>query len=113
VGIDQHLDEVDAAMERIQELPAIGPPGHDLYDARACSVFYDEYATKGFYVYHWDGAGAHDESRRYTRYIAPPVLINVSRLPTELQAVAHFAEFTVTFADAREITIGSLESPAR
>jgi hypothetical protein len=57
--------------------------------------------------------GAHDESRRYTRYIAPPVLINVSRLPTELQAVAHFAEFTVTFADAREITIGSLKSPAR
>ena len=34
-------------------------------------------------------------------------------LETELQAVAHFAEFTVTFADAREITIGSLESPAR
>ena len=112
VGIDQHLDEVDAGMERIQELPAIGPPSHDLYDARACSVFYDEYATKGFYVYHWDGAGAHDESRRYTRYIAPPALINVSRLPTELQAVAHFAEFTVAFADAREITIGSLESPA-
>ena len=54
VGIDQHLDEVDAAMERIQELPAIGPPSHDLYDARARSVFYEEYATKGFYVYHWD-----------------------------------------------------------
>ena len=53
---------------------------------------------------------AHDESRRYTRYIAPPVLINVSRL-AELQAVAHFAEFSMTFADAREITIGSLESP--
>ena len=100
-------------MERIQELPAIEPPSHDLYDARARSVFYDEYGAKGFYVYHWDGAGAHDESRRYTRYIAPPVLINVSRLPTELQAVAHFAKFTVTFADAREITIGSLESPAR
>ena len=99
-------------MERIQELPAIGPPSHNLYDARARSVFYEEYATKGFYVYHWDGA-AHDESRRYTRYIAPPVLINVSRLPAELQAVAHFAEFIVTFADAREITIGSLESPAR
>ena len=82
-------------------------------DARARSVFYDEYATKGFYVYHWDGAGAHDESRRYTRYIAPPVLINVSLLRAELQAVAHFAEFIVTFADAREITIGSLESPAR
>ena len=113
MGIDQHLDEVDAAMERIQELPAIGPPSHDLYDARARFVFYDEYATKGFYVYHWDGAGAHDESRRYTRYIAPHVLINVSRLPTELQAVTHFAAFTVTFADAREITIGSLESPAR
>jgi len=112
-GVDQHLDEVDAAMERIQELPAIGPPSHDLHDARARSVFYDECATKGFYVYHWDGAGAHDESRRYTRYIAPHVLINVSRLPTELQAVTHFAAFTVTFADAREITIGSLESPAR
>jgi len=112
-GVDQHLDEVDAAMERIQELPAIGPPSHDLYDARARSVFYDEYGAKGFYVYHWDGAGAHDESRRYTRYIAPHVLINVSRLPTELQAVTHFAAFTVTFADAREITIGSLESPAR
>jgi hypothetical protein len=38
-----------------------------LYDARARSVFYDEYATKGFYVYHWDEAGAHDESSRYTR----------------------------------------------
>jgi hypothetical protein len=105
-GVDQHLDEVDAAMERIQELPAIGPPRTATYDVGHLFPFWDEYAAKGFYVYHWDGAGAYDESRRYHRYIAPPVLINVSRLPPELQAVAHFAEFTVTFADAPQITIG-------
>jgi hypothetical protein len=26
MSVDQHLDEVDAAVERIQELPAIGTP---------------------------------------------------------------------------------------
>jgi len=45
--------------------------------------------------------------------LAPLVLINVSQLPAELQAAAHFAEFTVTFAHAQEITLGSTEPPAR
>ena len=93
-------------MERIQERPATGPQSTARSDVGALSPFWDEYAPKGFYVCHWDGAGAYDESRRYNRYIAPPVLINVSQLPAELQAVAHFAEFTATFADAPEITTG-------
>ena len=114
MSADQHLDEVDAAVERIQELPAIGTPKHRLVRRRRShQEFWDEYAVRGFYVYHWDGAGAYDESRRYNRYFAPAVLINVSQLPAELQAVAHFAEFAVTFADAPEITLGSIEPPAR
>src|SRR5215472_549572 len=109
VGVDQHLDEVNAAMERVQELPAVGRR----LVAGARSSFWDEYAVKGFYVYHWDGTGAYDESRRYDRYFVPPVLINVSQLSAELQAAGHFAEFTVTFADAPEIIIGSVEPSAR
>ena len=111
VGVGQHLDEVDAAMERIQELPAIEPPSTARSDVGHLSPFW-EYAAKGFYVYHWDGGGAYDESRRYDRYFAPTVPINVSQLPADLQAVAHFAAFTVPFADAPEITIGSVEPPA-
>jgi hypothetical protein len=76
-------------MERIQELPATGRR----LVAGASSSFWDEYATKGFHAYHWDGDGAYDESRHYERYVAPPVPINVSQLPPELQAVAYFAEF--------------------
>jgi len=49
----------------------------------------------------------------YERYFAPPVPISVSQLPADLQAVAHFAEFTVAFADAPVITIRPAEPPAR
>jgi hypothetical protein len=37
----------------------------------------------------------------------------VSQLPAELQAIAHFAEFTLTFADAPEVTVASVQPPAR
>jgi len=82
-------------------------------DAGDNFLFWDEYAAKGFYVYHWNGLFASYPSCLYERYFAPPVLINVSQLPAELQAVAHLAEFAVTFADATAITIGPAEPDAR
>jgi len=82
-------------------------------DAGDNFLFWDEYAAKGFYVYHWNGLFASYPSCLYERYLAPPVLINVSQLPAELQAVAHLAEFAVTFADATAITIGPAEPDAR
>jgi len=116
-GVAQHADEVNTAMEHIEELPVVGPtamaryeatgphPGPDglTIDANGDNfLFWDQYAAKGFYVYHWD-----DERCSYDRYSAPPVLLTVSQLPAELQAIAHFAEFTLTFADTHWITLGS------
>jgi len=125
-GVAQHIDEVDAAAKRIDELPVIGPtstaryemtgqtgPGGLTIDAGADFVFYDAYAAKGLYVYHWDGSFEIYPSCLYERYFAPPVLISVSQLPADLQAVARFAEFTVSFADAPGIVIGPAKPPAR
>ncbi|MGH2929748.1 MAG: hypothetical protein ACRDL8_16225, partial [Solirubrobacteraceae bacterium] len=41
----------------------------------------------------------------YRRLSSPTVPVSISQLPAQLQAVAHFAEFLVNFADEPEITV--------
>jgi hypothetical protein len=78
--VHQHQDEVDAVMDRVEEFRG--------------------QAAYGFYFYEW---GESWVSCRYIRRFAPDVPVTVSQLPAELQAVAHYAEFIVPFADAPAI----------
>jgi hypothetical protein len=108
VDVNQHLADVDAALDRVGELPVIGSA--DIMgrsDDGDYSHWY-AYSAKGFYAYDWrvwDGP--------YQRLSSPAVPISISQLPVELQAIAHFADFPVNFADEPEVTVEYVEPPAR
>jgi hypothetical protein len=109
VDVNQHLAEVDAALDRVGQLPVIGSAGNvvrrsadgDYSGWHACSA-------KGFYAYDWQVWNG-----PYQRLSSPTVPVSVSQLPVELQAVARFAVFLVNFADEPEITVEYAEPPER
>lgn len=101
VEVDQHLPDVDAALDRIGQLPVTGSAANVV--RRSTDGDYSDwhaYSTKGFYAYDWqvwDGP--------YQRLSSPTVPVSISQLPAELQAVTRFAVFPVNFADEPEIAI--------
>jgi hypothetical protein len=107
--VDQHLDDVDAALDRVGQLPVIGSAG-DIGRRSADGDYSDwnAYSAKGFYAYDWE-----DQGSRYQRLSSPAVPISVSQLPAEIRAVAQFAEFPVKFADEPEIIIWDDEPRGR
>lgn len=107
--LDQHLDDVDAALDRVRQLPVIGPRWIRWLHGDSSTWLSDP--AKGFYAYDWN------ESRgRYQRESSPAFPVSISQLPEEIQAVAQLVEFPVKFGDQPEIIIISLwddEPPAR
>lgn len=101
--VNECLADVDAALERADELPAIGSAGNieNCGDGDYC--FWYSYSAKGFYAYDWRVGGG-----PYRRLSSPTVPISIDRLPDQLQAVARLAVFAVDFADEPEITIECL-----
>lgn len=53
--VDQHLDDVDAALDRVGQLPVIGSAG-DIGRRSADGDYSDwaAYSAKGFYAYDWE-----------------------------------------------------------
>ena len=105
VEVNQHHADVDVALDQIRELPVTGSA---IVQHRGGGDYSDWYAysAKGFYAYDWQvWAGP------YQRISSPTVPISINQLPTELRAVAHFAEFPVSFADEPEITVEYVDLP--
>ena len=107
VDVNQHHVGVDAALDRVSELPVTGSAG-DIVRRAAGGDYsdWDAYSAKGFYAYDWqvwDGP--------YQRLSSPTVPLSISQLPADLRAVAHFVEFPVSFADAPEITVEYVDLP--
>jgi hypothetical protein len=109
VRVSEHVADVDAALDRIGELPVVGFAS-DIVRRSAGGDYSDWYAysAKGFYAYDWQVWHG-----PYRRLSSPTLPIGVSQLPLELQAVAHFAEFPVGFADEADITMDYVEPPTR
>jgi hypothetical protein len=63
-------------------------------------------ARRGPYAYDWQLWHG-----PYQRLSSPTVPVSISQLPAGLLAVAHFAEFPVSFADEPDITIEYVEPP--
>jgi len=104
-SVNEHLAEVDAALERVGELPTIGSAGNIV--RRSADGDYSNwysYSTKGFYAYDW-----HVWHGPYQRLSSPTVPISVDRLPSQVQTVARLAVFPVNFADEPQITIEYIE----
>ncbi len=103
--VNQHLADVDAAFDRVKELPVTGSADNIMQ--RSADGDYSDwytYSAKGFYAYDWqvwDGP--------YQRLSTPTVPISISQLPAALLAIAHFAEFRMSFADEPEITVEYVE----
>jgi hypothetical protein len=109
VEVNEHLAEVDAALERVGQLPVIGPAVN--VERRSADGDYSDwcaYSAKGFYAYDWQVWHG-----PYQRLSSPAVPISIGQLPAEIRAVAHFAEFSVNFADEPEIIVEYAEPPAR
>jgi hypothetical protein len=101
--VNERLADVDAALERADELPAIGSAANIENSGDGDYSFWYSYSAKGFYAYDWrvwDGP--------YWRLSSPTVPISIDRLPDQLQAVARLAVFPVDFADQPEITAAEL-----
>jgi len=100
--VDQHLADVDAALDRVGQLPVIGS-ACDTVRRSADGDYpdWDAYSAKGFYAYDWQGQ---ENGGPYLRLSSPAVPISVSQLPAEIRAVAQLAEFPLKFADEPEIT---------
>jgi hypothetical protein len=98
--VNEHLADVDAALERADDLPAIGSAGHIENSGDGDYSFWYSYSAKGLYAYDWHAVGG-----PYRRLSTPTVPISIDRLPDQLQAVARLAVFPVDFADEPEITI--------
>jgi hypothetical protein len=101
--VNERLADVDAALERADELPSIGSAANiENCGDGDCSDWYS-YSAKGFYAYDWHVWGG-----PYRRLSSPTVPISIDRLQDQLQAVARLAVFPVDFADEPEITIECL-----
>ena len=105
--VNQHLADVDAALDRVRELPVTGSAG-DIVQRPAGGDYSDwhAYSAKGFYAYDWQVWHG-----PYQRLSSPTVPVSISQLPAGLRATAHFAEFPVSFADEPEITVEYVEPP--
>ena len=101
--VNERLADVDAALERANELPVIGSAGNIENSGDGDYSFWYSYSAKGFYAYDWRVWGG-----PYRRLWSPTVPISIDRLPDQLQAVARLAVFQVGFADESEITIECL-----
>ena len=98
--VDERLADVDAALERADELAAIGSAANIENSGDGDHSFWYSYSAKGFYAYDWRVWGG-----PYRRLSSPTVPISIDRLPDQLQAVARLAVFPMDFADAPEISI--------
>ena len=103
--VNQHLADVDAALDRVKELPVTGSAG-DIIRRSAGGDYPDWYAysAKGFYAYDWQVWHG-----PYQRLSAPTAPISIGQLPAARLAIACFAEFLVSFADEPEITVEYVE----
>jgi len=101
--VNERIADVDAALERADDLPAIGSAGSIENSGDGDYSFWYSYSAKGLYAYDW-----HVWDGPYRRLSSPTVPISIDRLPDQLQAVARLAVFPVDFADEPEITIECL-----
>jgi hypothetical protein len=107
VHVNQHAADLDTALDQVRRLPVTGSAGNvaqrpadgDHSDSHA-------YSGRGFYVYDWQLWHG-----PYQRLSSPTVRVSISQLPSGLLAVAHFAEFPVSFADEPDISIEYIEPP--
>jgi hypothetical protein len=109
VDVNQHFADVDAALDRVGQLPVTGSVGTVV--RRSADGDYSEwhaYSAKGFYAYDWRVWNG-----PYQRLSSPTVPVSISQLPVELQAAARFAVFPVSFANEPEITVEYVEPPER
>ncbi|HYK69716.1 MAG TPA: hypothetical protein VEV45_17355 [Streptosporangiaceae bacterium] len=107
--VDRHLADVDAALDQVGQLPLIASADDILRSAHGHYSHWHAYSAKGFYAYDWQQW----TGRYYQRLSSPPFPISVGHLPEEIQAVAHFAEFPLKFADEAMVVIEYAEPPAR
>jgi hypothetical protein len=101
--VTEHLADVDAALERADDLPAIGAAGNIENPEDGDYSFWYSYSAKASTPTTgrvWDGP--------YQRLSSPTVPISIDRLPDQLQAAARLAVFPVDFADQPEITAAEL-----
>ena len=98
--MNERIADVDAALERADDLPAIGSAANIENSEDGDHSFWYSYSAKGFYAYDWRVWGG-----PYRRLSSPAVPISIDRLPDQLQAVARLAVFPMDFADAPEISI--------
>jgi len=104
--LDQHLDDVDAALDRVRKLPEIGSAYIGPRRADVSYSDWDAYSAKGFYAYDWQDPGGQETGGPYLRLSSPTVPISVSQLPADIQALAHLAWFPLKFADEPKIIMG-------
>ena len=107
--VDRHLADVGAALDQVGQLPVIASADVILRSAYGHYSRWHSYSAKGFYSYDWQEW----TGRYYRRLSSPPFPISASQLPAEIQAVAHFAEFPLKFADEPMIVIEYAKPPAR
>jgi hypothetical protein len=98
--VDQHLAEVDAALDQVEQLPVIGS-ACDTVGAAGEYPDWEDYSAKGFYAYNWQGQ---EDDGPYLRLSSPAVPISVDQLPAEIRDAAQLAEVPLKFADKAEIT---------
>jgi hypothetical protein len=103
--VNERLADVDAALERADELPVIGSACNVENSGGGDYSFWYSYSAKGSYAYDWRVWGG-----PYRCLSSPTVPISIDRLPDQLLAVARLAVFPVDFADECEITIECLST---
>jgi hypothetical protein len=115
VEVDRHLADVDAALDRLEQLPVTGS-AVDL-GWRSADGDHPDWvgdSAKGFYAYDWDDWDDPDGwNGRYQRLSSPAAPVSVSQLPAEISAVARLVEFPVKFADEPKVIVWDAEPPAR
>lgn len=87
--VDWHLADVGAALGQVGQLPVIASADSILRFAHGHYSRWHAWGARGLYGYDWQER----TGRYYQRLSSPPFPVSVSRLPAEIQAVAHFAEF--------------------
>jgi hypothetical protein len=95
MGVGEHLADVDAAVERVEQLPVTGSAGYSRQPASGCYMPAD-YSARGLYAYDWQGT---KYDGPYKLMASPDVPVSVSQLPAEIQHVAQLVQFPVKFAD--------------
>lgn len=99
--VTQHVDDVDAAVDIVNQLPAIGT-ATDIITPQSGGNYSDwhQAAARGFYAYDWNQSHG-----PYQRLASPTKPISIDELPSPARSAAQLIKISIPFSTANSINI--------